>query len=184
MTTRYYKYLETFDTRILTGQFGAKARLCRCGKWPQSPADFFIFFLSGWRRCGYFTVQMIDVDLIVSYEGDTSEIHTDCKHQTTAWPPIDLRFFLTSTYFNQILVWQVWLVGTCWTQILKLAHDFIEEGALKAAGGGRRSFSFWASRANSRHLPSMTIPSNMRFLGASTTARFFGPKRTCSSVSS
>ena len=30
-----------------------------------------------------------------------------------------------------------------------------------------RSFSFWASRANSRHLPSMTIPSNMRFLGAS-----------------
>ena len=143
---------------------------------------FSYFFLSGWP-CGYFTVQMIDVDLLVSCEGDTSEIHTDCKHQTTAWPPIDLRFFLTSTYFNQILVW---LVGTCWTQILKLAHDFIGEGALKAAapGGGRRSFSFWASRANSRHLPSMTIPSNMRFLGASTTARFFGPKRTCSSVSS
>ena len=26
------------------------------------------------------------------------------------------------------------------------------------------SFSFWGSKANSRHFPSMTIPSNMRFL--------------------
>ena len=188
ITTSIY---ETFDTRILTeGRFsGAKARLCRCGKWPQSPAVFFLIFAypvgdvvilqSKWSMLIWlFRVKVTRV---------RSTLIANIKQL------LDLRltsdsFSLqhTSTRFEYDKYSM-----TCWTQILKLVHDFIGEGALKAAApGGRRSFSFCASRASSRHLPSMTIPSNMRFLGASTTAtttttaRFFGPKRTCSSVSS
>ena len=182
MTTRYYKYLETFDTRILTGQFGAKARLCRCGKWPQSPADFFIFFLIRLAAMWLFYSPndrcWSDCFVWRWHEWDPHWLQTSNNCLTSDWPPILSHFNILQPDFSMTSM-------TCWDLLdtdIEVSPWFHRGGCIE--GGGRRSFSFWASRANSRHLPSMTIPSNMRFLGASTTARFFGPKRTCSSVSS
>ena len=137
MTTRYYKYLETFDTRILTGQFGAKARLCRCGKWPQSPADFFIFFLIRLAAMWLFYSPndrcWSDCFVWRWHEWDPHWLQTSNNCLTSDWPPILSHFNILQPDFSMTSM-------TCWDLLdtdIEVSPWFHRGGCIE--GGGRRA---------------------------------------------
>ena len=132
MTTSIY---ETFDTRILTGQFGAKARLCRCGKWPQSPADFFLFFLIRlamwlfyspndrcWSACFVWRW----------HEWDPHWLQTSNNCLTSDWPPILSHFNIPQPDFSM----------TCWDLLdtdIEVSPWFHRGGCIEGGGPWRRA---------------------------------------------